>query len=52
MERALLLVAIAGLLAAIALSGNQKVDIKQQAIDRGFAEYNTTNGQWQWKENK
>ena len=24
---------------------------KEDAIDRGFAEYNQTTGQWQWKTN-
>ena len=24
-------------------------DLKQQAIEKGFAEYNKTTGEWQWK---
>ena len=25
------------------------MDLRQQAIHQGFAEYNATNGVWQWK---
>lgn len=25
-------------------------DIRKQAIEKGFAEYNQQNGKWQWKE--
>ena len=31
---------------------NAELVYKKQAIERGFAEYNTTNGVWQWKEAK
>lgn len=24
---------------------------KRESIERGYAEYNSTNGNWQWKEN-
>lgn len=27
-----------------------KPDYKQEAIERGFAEYNSITGDWQWKE--
>lgn len=27
-------------------------NLKKEAIDRGFAEYNATNGNWQWKESR
>jgi uncharacterized protein YpmB len=26
--------------------------LRKQAIEKGFAEYNNTTGKWQWKENK
>ena len=29
-----------------------KNNLKQQAIDHGFAEYSSTTGEWQWKEEK
>ena len=28
----------------------EKKEMKAQAIQRGYAEYNATNGTWQWKE--
>lgn len=29
---------------------NHDKNIKQEAIQHGYAEYNQTNGNWQWKE--
>lgn len=29
-----------------------KTAVRQEAVQRGFAEYNQTNGVWQWKESK
>jgi hypothetical protein len=26
------------------------VDLKREAIEKGFAEYNQTTGKWQWKQ--
>ena len=28
------------------------IPLEKQAIEKGYAEYNSTNGKWQWKENK
>lgn len=38
---------VACLLAAMFEDGR---DYKNQAIERGYAEYNTKTGDWQWKE--
>ena len=37
-------------LLAIAVFSNTSTKIQDDAIKRGFAEYNSTNGRWQWKE--
>lgn len=40
--------AILGLI--LGFSANDGTQLRKDAIQRGFAEYNQTNGQWQWKE--
>lgn len=38
------------LAALLCVTDGQVTGLKQQAIQRGYAEYNQRTGQWQWKE--
>ena len=38
------------LLVGMTLCANQRDNLKKEAVTRGFAIYNPTNGNWQWKE--
>ena len=46
----ILSVAVSILAALLCVTDGQVTGLKQQAIQRGYAEYNQTTGQWQWKE--
>lgn len=49
-----MVVATAALAGLMKLSGTDPIGVQkkweQELIDRGHAEYNTTTGEWQWKE--
>jgi len=40
---------ILGGLIAVTVESGHLADYKKEAIDRGFAKYHETTGQWQWK---
>lgn len=39
-------------LVGMAICANQRETLKREAVERGHAHYNPTNGVWQWKEAK
>jgi len=46
-----------GLIIGIVLGGiicffTLKVQLQREAVEKGFAEYNSKTAEWQWKENK
>lgn len=44
---------VLGLLAGIPIGEQRKIDQwRQETVKRGYAEYNATTGQWQWKGDK
>lgn len=42
---------VGALVIGIFIGLSSKWTLKQEAIERGFAHYNPTNGEWQWKTN-
>jgi len=43
---------IGSILFSIVTTNLNNDDWKKEAINYGYAEYNQTNGKWQWKDNK
>lgn len=49
---AAVLVLLVGIVIGVSIADDSTHQLRKEAIERGFAEYNPKTGQWQWKELK